>query len=53
MECVKEIQCGNVTIRIHRPTLTEEERKKREGLIISAMEQMAWEMQKGERKHGA
>lgn len=48
MECVKEIQCGLVAIRIHRPTLTEEERKAKEEQIIAAMEQMAWEMRKGE-----
>lgn len=30
---VKEIQHGNVLIRITRPTLTEEERKKREANI--------------------
>lgn len=45
---------GNVTIRIHKPVLTEEERKKREACVAVAMSAMAKEMREREdKKHDA
>lgn len=41
---VKEIQHGNVTIVLHRPELTEEERKKSETNILRAMQQIGKEI---------
>ena len=43
---VKEITYGNITIRIHRPDLTEKERNCREGRIVTALQAMGREMMK-------
>lgn len=47
------IEYGNITIRVHHPDLSDEERQRREGQIIAVMQQMGKEMIKKEgRKHG-
>lgn len=37
---VRRYPRGNVEIRIYRPTLTDEERERREGFILSALQQI-------------
>ena len=39
-------------VRVHRPNLTEEERKKREEQIIKALIEFYKETHKGEKKNG-
>lgn len=44
------IQHGNAIIKIYRPTLTKEEREKRETRIKVALQQYEREKQKGEKQ---
>lgn len=43
---VKEITYGNITIRIHRPDLTEKERTSREARIATSLQAIGREMMK-------
>ena len=40
---VNEITYGNVTIRVHKPELTNEERAKRETLVINTLQYVGGE----------
>lgn len=39
-----EIKYGNVTIRVHRPELTNEERAKREMLVITTLQNVGMKL---------
>lgn len=41
---VNEIIFGNVTIRVHKPELTNEEKEKREMLVINTLQNVGWEL---------
>lgn len=45
----KVITYGNITIRVHRPDLTDEERQRREAHVLAAMQQIGIAMQEGDR----
>ena len=46
----KTIQHGNATIKVYRPTLTEEEQKRREKQISNALHQIGQSISKQEEK---
>jgi len=41
---VIEIIFGNVTIRVHKPELTNEEKEKRKMLVINTLQNVGWEL---------
>ena len=47
---VNEIIFGNVTIRVHKPELTNEEKAKRELLVINTLQNVGWELVGREKK---
>ena len=47
---VKEIQYGNVTIILHRPELTEEEKKRSEANVLTAMQHIGKEIVRNREK---